>query len=192
LQSLDRDTHLAALAERIGAGDRAAESELIQHFARGARAVIRRHCRPGEPQVEDIFQDVMGTLLARLRVGAILDIRALPHYLRTMIRNACTGFYRQHGRRLVVVAEAERERVGDDPVAAAFRQQVRAMVHELLAELPVLRDRQLLSMVYIEGHPVDHVCAELGIARDHYHRVVHRARQRMRDAMLRRGVGAHG
>jgi RNA polymerase sigma-70 factor (ECF subfamily) len=49
----------ADLVARIAAGDRSAEASFVRRFGRGVRALVRRHCRPGDPIVEDLVQDVL-------------------------------------------------------------------------------------------------------------------------------------
>lgn len=180
---------LAALAARIGAGDRDAEFELVRLYTPAVRESVRRHCRPCEPQVEDLVQDVLGALLLRLRGGAIDDLGALAHYLRIMIRNACTAYYRQHGRRLAMLRDAAGEPAECDPAGTAYRQQLRDLIRELLSAMPIQRDRELLRRYYIEGQACDRVCADLGIARHRFNRVAFRARMRLQEAAARRGIG---
>jgi RNA polymerase sigma-70 factor, ECF subfamily len=178
---------LASLVERIRGGEREAETELMRTYARGVRAVVRHHCRPGESQIDDITQDVLAMLLARLRAGAIQDLQALPHYLRVAIRNACAAHYRKQTNWTQDAAGESPSSTGD-PEASAQRQQLRQVVRTLIAELPVERDREVLRRFYLQDHDRDQVCRALGIDEAHFHRVVFRARQRLREAFARIGV----
>ncbi|MGE4070348.1 MAG: RNA polymerase sigma factor [Lysobacterales bacterium] len=180
---------LEALVERIQNGDREAESELIGTYARGVRAVVRHHCRPGEPQVDDITQDILTQLLGRLRAGAIQDLQALPHYLRVSIRHACAAHYRRNGAMLAASSAEEARSQDDDPELQTHRGQLQQVIGELIAELPVERDREVLRRFYLHDQDRRRVCQALGIDEGHFHRVVHRARQRLREAMHR--VGMH-
>jgi DNA-directed RNA polymerase specialized sigma24 family protein len=62
-----------SLMVRIAGGDRAAEAEFVRLFERGVRVLVRRRCRPGDPIVDDLVQDVLSGVLERLRAGAIHD-----------------------------------------------------------------------------------------------------------------------
>src|SRR5690348_10269028 len=82
------------MVARIAAGDRKAEQEFVDAYARGVRALVRRHCRPNDPIAEDLAQDVLARVLDRLRAGAIRDSNALPAYIQTVVVNATTAEYR--------------------------------------------------------------------------------------------------
>lgn len=179
---------LAHLAVRIRAGDRVAEHELGAHYTRAIRAIVRRHCRPGEPQVEDIAQDILADILKRLREGAIDDPRALPHYLQISIRNACTAWYKREQRLQPESEEAIDTDRHSDPVDLNQHRQRQHWIRALLDELPMRRDRELLRRFYLLEESRESVCAALGIDIHHFHRVVHRARERMRIAMNRHGI----
>lgn len=184
----DLASGLAQLAVRIRAGDRVAEHELGAHYTRAIRAIVRRHCRPGEPQVDDIAQDVLTDILKRLREGSIDDPRALPHYLQITIRNACTAWYKREQR---LVHDDEEQIDTDrhsDPVDLNAHRQRKQLIRALLEELPTRRDRELLHRFYLLEESRETVCAALGIDVHHFHRVVHRARERMRIAMNRHGI----
>ncbi len=180
---------LEALVERIQNGDREAESELMGSYARGVRAVVRHHCRPGESQVDDLTQDILTQLLGRLRAGAIQDLQALPHYLRVSIRHACAAHYRRNSSMPLPSPLEEVRSQDEDPELQAHRGQLQQVIRELIAELPVERDREVLRRFYLHDQDRRRVCQALGIDEGHFHRVVHRARLRLREAMQR--VGMH-
>lgn len=184
----DLATGLARLAARIGGGDRVAEHELGAYYTRAIRAIVRRHCRPGEPQVDDIAQDVLTDILKRLREGSIADPLALPMYLQKTIRNACTHWYEREQR---MHHDAEEQIDTDrhsDPIDLNVHRQRQQVIRSLLDELPQRRDRELLHRFYLLEESRETVCAALGIDVHHFHRVVHRARERMRIAMNRHGI----
>lgn len=64
-----------------------------------------------------------------------------------------------------------------------------AAIATLLGELSVPRDRELLRRFYLLEHDRDQVCAALGIDPGHFHRVIHRARQRFGEILARHGLG---
>mgnify|MGYP002862907042 CR=1 FL=1 len=185
----DLGAELEDLAGRIRAGDRRAEADLMSRYQASARAIARRHCRPNEPQVDDIVNDVLSDLLNRLRRGQIEDPRALPQYLQLSIRNACTAWYRRESKLqsddFLTVASTQPD---TDPAESAVSLQRERMVRTLLRELPMPRDRELLRRFYLLEETRDDVCAALKIEIDHFRRVVHRARQRMRMLLDRSGI----
>src|SRR5579859_6001573 len=88
-------TSTDALIERIAAGDRKAEDELVKRLHRGVLVLVRRHCRPGDPIVEDLAQDVLTRLLERLRAGAMREAAALPAYVQISVVYATSAEYRR-------------------------------------------------------------------------------------------------
>lgn len=177
------------LAERIARGDRAAEAAFVTQYRDGVRALVRRHCRPNEPMVDDLVQDVLHRVLQQLRAGELRDAAALPGYVRQAVVFTTTAEYRKRARRgedhqvpLDTIAD------GDDPERRATRDELTRRVRTLLGELTVARDRELLRRFYIDEQDKDEVCTALAIDESHFHRVLFRARQRLRDLLVAAGV----
>lgn len=183
------------LVARIAAGDRAAEAQLIAHFRGGIYALARRHCRPGDPAVDDVVQDVVCHLLEQLRRNAMKDPQALPAYIRTAVVNACTSEYRRRRLRaesvpfdeLMLLAPA-----GDDPAESFQAQHVALAIRQLVSEMSVRRDREVLVRFYLNEVDKARICDELGIERGHFHRVIYRARERFRTLLIRAGIVPEG
>lgn len=179
---------LVSWAERIRQGDRSAEAALIQHFSRGVRAIVRSYCRPGETQVDDLTQEVLAVLLQRLRAGAIVDAQALPHYLRIAIQHSCTAHYRRLQRQDRDPERGDESDAGADPIHdLAASQRLNAM-RQLLKDMPVARDREVLRRFYLLDQTRQTICSALQIDDQHFHRVIHRARTRLREALQRVGI----
>lgn len=176
---------LQPLVVSAAAGDRRAEAAIVDRFARGVRVLVARQCRPGDPAAEDIAQDVLRILVEQLRKGAIRDGASIAAWLQTCIRRATTAYYREQGQRLESSAEQvpEPEAPGED-AAERIDEEARARrVRALIAALPVARDRDLLMRFYLKEQDKAQICAELGVDEDHLRRVLHRARQRLRELM---------
>lgn len=170
------------LARRIAAGDAAAEHEFIQLFQRGVRALVRRHARPGDPAVDDMTQSILQGLLERLRRDAVEDLAALPAYIRNTVVFSVRAEYRRRAHRETSLDDAVAETLADTdtPERVAQREQLRDQVQALLAELPVARDREILRLHYLAEEDRDQVCERLQIDASHFHRVLFRARERLR------------
>mgnify|MGYP003906445333 CR=1 FL=1 len=176
------------LVARIARGDRAAESEFVRRFERGVRALVRRHCRPGDPIVDDLVQDVLAGVIERLRAGAIHDAGALPGYVQAASVYATTAEYR---RRRPTQNDSTIENLadGDSPAARLEATQLSRMLRTLLCEMPVTRDREILARFYLDEQDKDDVCRALDIEPAHFHRVVFRARERFRALLEQAGFG---
>jgi RNA polymerase sigma-70 factor (ECF subfamily) len=172
---------------RIAAGDRAAETEFVRRYQRGVQVLVRRHCRPGDPIVEDIAQDVLARVLERLRAGAIRDAASLPAYVQTTVVYATSAEYRSRRPTESVDAIAQLP-AADSPVNSLTSAQLRQTLTALLAELPLARDRELLTRFYLDDEDKDNVCRDLGIDSAHFRRVAFRARERFRELLDRAGI----
>jgi len=176
------------LVARIAGGDRVAESEFVRRFERGVRALVRRHCRPGDPIVDDLVQDVLTGVIERLRAGAIHDSGALAGYVQAAAVYATTAEYR---RRRPTQSDATIENLADtdSPTARLEATQLSTALRTLLAEMPVARDREILARFYLDEQDKDDVCRALEIDPAHFHRVVFRARERFRALLEQAGIG---
>lgn len=183
-------TPLQLLAERITAGDAAAENEFVRHYRSGVLALVRRSARPFDADVEDMAQDVMQSTITALRDGRVRDHANLPAYLRSSITFIVRSHYRKQHRRhedRVVVLD-DGIAVNDDPEDNMTGHQLATLVRRLVSDLHIERDRQLLERFYLREQPKEQVCAELGISDEHFHRVAFRARERLRELLLDAGV----
>ena len=80
--------------------------------------------------------------------------------------------------------------VADEQPAATVpleRAHWARLMREVLAELPTPRDRELIVAFYLEEQDKDAICTRLGLTGEHFNRVVHRARERFRELLERRG-----
>jgi RNA polymerase sigma-70 factor (ECF subfamily) len=179
----------AEIVARIAGGDRAAETHFVRKYQRGVSSLVRRHCRPNDPVVEDLVQDVLAAVLERLRAGAVTDAGALPAYIQAAIVRATSAEYRS---RRTTVPSAVLEQVPSEecPTEHLSTRQLSELLATLLNQLPVLRDRELLARFYLDEDDKEEVCRRLDIDAAHFHRVVFRARERFRDLLLRAGIGS--
>ena len=176
------------LVARIAGGDHGAEAEFVRRFERGVRVLVRRHCRPGDPVVDDLVQDVLAGVIERLRAGAIRDAGALPGYVQAAAVYATNAEYRQRRPTLNVMA-IEQMPDSDSPSSQFAATQLSEMLRTLLAEMPVARDREILMRFYLQEEDRDQVCRSLGIEPGHFHRVTFRARERFRMLLEEAGFG---
>ena len=176
-----------SLISRIADGDRQAESEFVRQFERGVRVMVRRHCRPADPIVDDLVQEVLSGVLERLRAGAVHDPAALPAYVQSAVVYATSAEYR---RRRPMQPEAAIEQLADtdSPGGRLDAVQLSALLRALLAEMPVARDREILRRFYLDEEDKETVCRALAIDPGHFHRVMFRARERFRALIENAGI----
>jgi len=172
---------------RIAAGDRDAELEFVRRYERGIHTLVRRYCRPGDAAVDDLSQEVLMTVLERLRAGAIREAAALPGYVQTTVAHMASAEYRRR-RSAEPVAAIEHLASSDNPIESLSARQLSSTLRAVLADMPVARDREVLVRFYLNEDDKEDVCRTLGIDHAHFHRVVFRARERFRALLSRSGI----
>lgn len=173
-------TDLVQLAQRIRGGDREAERELVLRYRKVVFAMVRRRCRPGESQVEDLVQDVLTAMIQRLRREEVTEQALATEYLRATIHHRCLSFYRTAIQRNELHPAQLPEQVAQhDALGVALAQERARQVRALIDQLPQPRDREILRLFYLDQLEREDICARLEIDAEHFRRVLHRARQRM-------------
>ena len=176
-----------AVVTRIASGDRSAEAEFVRKYERGVRVLVRRHCRPNDPIVDDLTQEVLTRVIERLRAGGLRDPAALPGYVQATVVRTTSAEYR--GRRVSESASLLDEIASDDnPAEQVASGQINDLLATLLMQLPVARDREILARFYLDEQAKETVCEQLGIDAAHFHRVVFRARERFRELLQQAGI----
>jgi len=89
---------IQSLALRVGSGDRAAESELVQHFGRRVFGLVYGRTRDAE-LARDLTQDTLLALVKALRNGRVQEPDNLTGFVLATARNLISNHYRQLGRR---------------------------------------------------------------------------------------------
>jgi RNA polymerase sigma-70 factor, ECF subfamily len=178
--------HSGELVARILAGEKAAESELVQRYSRGVLIIL---CRATGDQSlsEDLSQETFRLTLEKIRGGEVREPEKLSGFICSLARNLATDHYRRSRRSEQV----------DDPeavemVAATAPTQLDRVlqaekskhVRQLLSELSE-RDREILRRFYIEEEDKERICADLKLSSLHFNRVLHRARERYRELYRR-------
>jgi RNA polymerase sigma-70 factor (ECF subfamily) len=184
-------------AASVAAQDRAVEPAVmdpVAHLAAvyrdypGLRALIMRRVR--DPQLAaDILQDAAVTTLEKLRAGEIAQPSSIGGYLYRVALNHLRNHRRKD--RAAVSSSEDLESVpdGDDEPESMriARAQWALAAREMLAELPTVRDRELLMRFYLNDESKELICASLGLSDEHFNRVIFRARNRFRGLLERRG-----
>jgi RNA polymerase sigma-70 factor, ECF subfamily len=174
------DSTPAALVERIRAGDRNAEQELVERYSRGISFVIRQLVSD-QDTVEDIYQETYRLVLEKIREGAVREPERLSGFITSIARNLVIEQFRRVSRR-----RAREEPQADQPVASPapsqldglLREEQVSLVRRVLASLPSERDRKILYRFYLADDDKDEICAGLGVTNLHFNQILCRARER--------------
>ncbi len=190
---IDADVHAVVdqaaieLARRIGSGDAAAEGELVERYSKGVLFLLRRMTRD-RALADDLHQETFRVVLERLRGASLEEPGKLPAFVLRTARNLFLAGYRKRVRRGEHHDLAPPESVPDPApgqLEEVLRAERRAQVRQVIEELPTERDRLILLRYYAADQDKERICADLNLSAQHFHRVLFRARQRLRELLVR-------
>ena len=172
----------AALVERIRAGERSAEQELVERYSRGISLVIRQLVSDHDT-VEDIYQETFRLVLEKIRAGEVREPERLSGFISSIARNLVIEQFRRVSRR-----RAREEPEADQPIASPapsqldglLREEKNSLVRRVLASLPSDRDRKILYRFYLADDDKDEICADLDVTSLQFNQILCRARERYR------------
>ncbi|MEM6992236.1 MAG: sigma-70 family RNA polymerase sigma factor [Myxococcota bacterium] len=177
--------------------DEPSDVELLDAWADGdeaaGRTLYRRHCdkltdfvaRKTDHDVADVVQRAFAGCLQARRGGT--TIAAPRAYLYRSVRNALyDGFARDDRTVALDPSQQSLADLGTGPQTHALRNQAQAQLLEALRRIP-LDDQVALELCYWEGLGMVEVADVLGVGRSAAISRVHRARARLRAALVRNG-----
>lgn len=152
-----------ALVERIRAGDRSAENELVTNYQRGVFAIAAARTRDREA-ARDLTQDVFIAVLKVLREGQLRESNKLAAFIQGTARNVINNFLRTRARR----SECELDRIeimGVDPI-----EELESAERQRLVRLEVQSfsntDQQILLLSLVDGHSLADIAQRLHMSHD--------------------------
>lgn len=171
---------LLDLAVRVQAKEKDAEQRLIAHLMPGLHAVVRKYIY-NAADAADLSQQCLLLLLLKLRKGGLDNLATLPGYLRAIAMNKI----RQNRRDFYTRGPSEPINDPEDAALGATvvvleREELIHLVRTCLSELSVARDREILLRCYLLEQEKSQICADLQLSSEHYDRVLHRAKARLR------------
>lgn len=177
----------AALANRVHRGDAVAEARLVQIHSSMVRRLLHGLCAD-LALADDLHQETFRIVLVRLRRRRLADPTRLSGFLRRTARNLWIAECRKASRRQTYTGIEGLDQTiapGQCPLRRALQRDIARHVLHLLADLRHDRDRQLLRRVYLAEDDRATICSDLGLSPQHFNRVLHRARGRLRDLVER-------
>lgn len=189
----DQGPEPAELALAIQRGDKGAEAAFVKRFTPGLLTVLRVRCQD-EELCRDLTQEALRIVLLRLRGAGLEDPAGLAGFLRGTALNLLANELRRSAHRTTESAsdwldQAVSERAG--PYETVEVDDLVRAVRELISGMKVERDRELLWRHYVLEDTKERLCAEFALSAEHFDRVLHRARQRLREMLVQRGIAAH-
>jgi len=171
-----------SLVNRVAAGDRRAEAEMVERYSRGLRFLLRRKTR-GLELAEDFLQETWAIAVVKIREGGLSDPGRLAGYLAGIANNLAHSEWRRVNRQRTSVNSEIVDLIPDEssnPFRHVSRAEVCHEVRDLLGGLKKERDREILKRFYLQEEDKASICSYLGVDSTHFNRVVFRARQRLK------------
>jgi RNA polymerase sigma-70 factor (ECF subfamily) len=184
------DAHVVEPAAQSPGMDRAAVERLIAKHYTGLRLLIQR--RTGDAEIAaDILNQAACTAWEKWQSGQVRRPEEIGGYIFQVAMNLLRN------RRRKVVERADRhvdsEVLGHLPADADaadrwLEKKIAARVKRVLQDLPLRRDREILVRFYLQEEEKDAICRDLGIEADHFDKVLHRARGRLKELLEASGL----
>jgi RNA polymerase sigma factor (sigma-70 family) len=166
-----------------GDGERATlpTDEDLFRCSKGLKIILLRMTR--DPDLaSDLCQDVLETVLQAIRAQRIQSVQALPAYLHACAKNIVMANARR-AQRLVLDNDADAISPDATPLDHCEKAELCALAQKVLSELGSERDRALIQGFYVDGLSKQALMQTWQLDRDHFDKVLSRARLRMRELM---------
>jgi RNA polymerase sigma-70 factor, ECF subfamily len=176
-------TDPARLVQRILAGERSAEEDLVHRYSCGVAVIVRRLVRDSFA-TDDLCQETFRIVLEKIRQGDLREAERLSGFICGVARNLAIEYLRRP-RQMTSLEEVEdtslvADQVPDQLSTLLEEEKVKA-VRQVLQELATVRDREILRRFYLLEEDKNRICASLGLSSLHFNRVLYRARERFRE-----------
>ncbi|MCC2617191.1 sigma-70 family RNA polymerase sigma factor [Aestuariibacter halophilus] len=174
-----------SLVARILEGDSAAEQHLVEHYWQSLFFILCKRSQDRDLSA-DIAQDAMLVALQRIRQGELSNHAAVGAFIRQIAINLLLAHYRKAQRRQTDTVDFDHldfPHADGDLCDGLNQQKIQQLVLQVLDELPTERDRQILYRHFLYHQDKSVICDEFELTPAHFDRVLHRARQRLKQLL---------
>jgi RNA polymerase sigma-70 factor, ECF subfamily len=187
-----RDSFNREYVRRLAEGDAETERHFVSYF--GELLLIKLRARLRDRQlVEDLRQETFVRVLAALKSkDGLYSPESLGAFVNSVCNNLMFEYYRRNSQQRVVEMDDrfdppdERESTESQLVTQERCEEVKRVLEELQP-----KDRELLRMVFYEDIDSAQICRSFKVDRDYLRVLVHRAKRRFRDCLLKRCAGGN-
>jgi RNA polymerase sigma-70 factor (ECF subfamily) len=167
---------------RLREGDRWTEEHFRSYFEQLLLIKLRRRL-PSLEAIHDVRQEVFLRVFKTLRAPGVglRDARKLGAYVNTVCNNVVLEQYRQTTRTEPLLDTHLDLPTSEDIENAIVNNEERERVHRVVDALPP-RDRDIIKALFFEERSNDDVCAEFHVDRGYLRVLVHRAKEKFREA----------
>ncbi len=170
--------------ERLTRGDGETERHFVNYFS---DLLLIKLCRilRSRQAVDDLRQETFLRVFSILRNKGGID---RPERLGAFVYGVCNNVLLEHYRSEKVLCNQQvLDCAGPEasPEAEFVSAERKLRVRQILATLPP-KDRNILRLIFLEEQDKDDVCKLYGVDREYLRVLVHRAKNRFRESLLRR------
>ena len=171
--------------------DRSEIGALIAKDYVGLRRLLAR--RAGDPQVAaDLLNDAVCTAWEKWCAGQIQRPEQIAGYIFQVAMNLLRNRRRlvaDRSDRRATLEQLDRERVASTSAEHEVEEQLAWRLKTLIRSMDSQRDRMLLVRFYLDEEEKESICRDLKLEARQFDRVLHRARQRLREVLTGHGLG---
>ena len=176
------DVSPGALVERIGNGDQAAESLIVDKYWKSLHYILKKRC--GDEQLaNDIAQDTFIVVISKARNKEINNPDAIAAFVRQTGVNLLLAHFRKETRRATDAHGEVEFEIPDhksNTTKAVEANQSIQLVQQLINEMKVERDRDILISYFAKEEEKTSICDRLDLTPAHFDRVLFRAKARLK------------
>ena len=172
------------LVSAIARREEFAEHQLIDQFRPQILALLTKLSRD-RSLAEDLTHETFIIALKSLRQEKLRQPEKLTSYLFQTARFTFYGWLRRSDNKHELRDCFDNVASPESSVEKLMtKQQTRSFLERTIGELSVNRDRDLLYRRYIREENVTEICDALNLSNEHFHRVISRARNRLKKNVI--------
>lgn len=174
-----------AYVDRLRDGEPQTEQHFVAYFGQILGIMLRARMLPPE-RVDDVRQETFSRVIAILRKdGGVKQ----PERFGAFVNSVCKNVYYESNResyRSQPLMDSHLEAPDKivDLERSLITQENKEKVREILEEMSQ-KDRDLLKAIFLDEGDKDEVCRQFGVDRDYLRVLVHRAKERFKEAYER-------
>ncbi len=178
------------LVERMIEGDTTAEEEMVAKFGRGVMFYLRKEVRDAQA-AQDLYQETFRIGIEKIRSQKLQNPGRLGAFLFGIARFVVRDYFRKGSKNESTLEPETVDRLPGPavgPLSQLLRKDCSRQILEVLGTLKSDRDRQVIFRFYIAQDDKSDICRDLDLTSIHFNRVLHRARQRFKELLLKQGL----
>jgi RNA polymerase sigma-70 factor (ECF subfamily) len=184
---VNNETIFSELVRRIIAGDSRADEEMVLRYKDGVFQIIYQVVR-NQSVTDDLCQETLIKALEKIRHGDVREPEKLSGFVCGIARFMAIDYVRKLRSSLKAEEMGAAEQIPDpspDPFEQVLNKEKTEIVRKVISELKVKRDRDILFRYYIIEEEKEKICADLGLTREQFSRIIFRALQRYKELHLK-------